>query len=149
MEETVTPQELSPAPAEPSNPVQPLPPADPAPESGFFAAPTAEAAAPPPRDWLSEWKELADAHPEVVRQPMPEDIYEACLQSELPPLRVYESRMLAHLSAELEQLKAENAALRQNADAASRAPVTPGLGGPAAEPEDDFLRGFNYDRRHS
>ena len=44
--------------------------------------------------YYAEWQELAEAHPEVVGKELPEDIYQACMQSELPPLRVYESMML-------------------------------------------------------
>ena len=47
-----------------------------------------------PRNYYAEWQELAEAHPEVVGKELPEDIYQACMQSELPPLRVYESMML-------------------------------------------------------
>ena len=44
-----------------------------------------------PRNYYAEWQELAEAHPEVVGKELPEDIYQVCMQSELPPLRVYES----------------------------------------------------------
>ena len=43
---------------------------------------------------------------------------------------------------ELERLRQENEILRQNAEAASRAPVSGG-GDTDTEPEDLFLRGFN------
>lgn len=49
---------------------------------------------------------------------------------------------------ELEALRRENEVLRHNQDTLRRAPVTGVSGGGAAaeEAEDDFLRGFNYDR---
>ena len=107
-------------------------------EAGFSAAPKA------PRDWEAEWRELATAHPEVVGKEMPADIYEACLASELPPIRVYESMMLSRMTDELAKLQAENAALKQNAEASARAPVTASSGGVSTAPEDSFLRGFNF-----
>ena len=107
-------------------------------EAGFSAAPKA------PRNWEAEWRELATAHPEVVGKEMPADIYEACLASELPPIRVYESMMLSRMRDELAKLQAENAALRQNAETSARAPVTASSGGISTAPEDSFLRGFNF-----
>ena len=107
-------------------------------EAGFSAAPKA------PRDWEAEWRELATAHPEVVGKEMPADIYEACLASELPPIRVYESMMLSRMTDELAKLQAENAALKQNAETSARAPVTASSGGVSTAPEDSFLRGFNF-----
>ena len=97
----------------------------------------------PPRNWEKEWKELADAHPEVVGKELPEDIYKACLESEKTPLRVYESMMLAKQAEEIEALKQQIATLRQNAESASRAPVSAVTGGGAgAEPEDPFVAAF-------
>ena len=97
----------------------------------------------PPRNWELEWKELADAHPEVVGKELPEDIYKACLQGDKPPLRVYESMMLAKQAEEIETLKQQIATLRQNAESASRAPVSAVTGGGAGEvPEDPFVAAF-------
>ena len=39
----------------------------------------------PSRNYYAEWQELAEAHPEVVGKELPEDIYQACMRSELPP----------------------------------------------------------------
>ena len=97
----------------------------------------------PPRNWEAEWKELADAHPEVVGKDLPEDIYKACLQGDKPPLRVYESMMLAKQAEEIETLKQQIVTLRQNAETASRAPVSAVTGGGAGEvPEDPFVSAF-------
>ncbi len=97
----------------------------------------------PPRNWEAEWKELADAHPEVVGKELPEDIYKACLQGDKPPLRVYESMMLAKQAEEIETLKQQIVTLRQNAETASRAPVSAVTGGGAGEvPEDPFVTAF-------
>ena len=96
-----------------------------------------------PRNYYAEWQELAEAHPEVVGKELPEDIYQACMQSELPPLRVYESMMLQKQAEQISALQQEIATLRQNAENTARAPVMAAAGGPDSEPEDLFLKGFN------
>ena len=96
-----------------------------------------------PRNYYAEWQELAEAHPEVVGKELPEDIYQACMQSELPPLRVYESMMLQKQAEQIAVLEQEIATLRQNAENTARAPVSAAAGGPDSEPEDLFLKGFN------
>ena len=96
-----------------------------------------------PRNYYAEWQELAEAHPEVVGKEFPEDIYQACMQSELPPLRVYESMMLQKQAEQISALQQEIATLRQNAENTARAPVSAAAGGPDSEPEDLFLKGFN------
>ena len=95
------------------------------------------------RDYYAEWQELAEAHPEVVGKELPEDIYQACMQSELPPLRVYESMMLQKQAYQISALQQEIATLRQNAENTARAPVVAAAEGPANEPEDLFMKGFN------
>ena len=91
------------------------------------------------------WQELAKAHPEVVGRPLPDDIMKVCVESGLPPLRVYESMMLKKQGEQIAALQQEIATLRQNAEAAQRAPVTAAsLGGNEGnDPDDEFLRGFN------
>ncbi len=96
-----------------------------------------------PRDYYAEWQELAEAHPEVVGKELPEDIYQACMQSDLPPLRVYESMMLQKQADQITALQQEIATLRQNAENTARAPVVAASEGPANEPEDLFMKGFN------
>ncbi len=96
-----------------------------------------------PRNYYAEWQELAEAHPEVVGKELPEDIYQACMQSELPPLRVYESMMLQKQAEQISALQQEISTLRQNAENTARAPVSAAAGGPDSEPEDLFLKGFN------
>ena len=95
------------------------------------------------RNLYAEWQELAEAHPEVVGKELPEDIYQACMQSELPPLRVYESMMLQKQADQISALQQEIATLRQNAENTARAPVVAAAEGPANEPEDLFMKGFN------
>ena len=112
-----------------------------------IGAPTVQEAvitAAPERDYESEWKELADAHPELVGNQLPDDIMQACLNSTLPPIRVYESMMIVKQAAEIKALQDEIATLRQNAEAAAKAPVratTPG-GKTDTEAEDAFIRAF-------
>ena len=101
-------------------------------------------AATPARNYEAEWKELADAHPELVGNQLPDDIMQACLNSTLPPIRVYESMMIVKQAAEIKALQDEIATLRQNAEAAAKAPVratTPG-GKTDTEAEDAFIRAF-------
>ena len=99
----------------------------------------------PNRNIYAEWQELAEAHPEVVGKELPEDILEACMQSDLPPLRVYESMMLQKQSEQIAALQQEIATLRQNAENTARAPVVAAAEGPANEPEDLFIRDlFSY-----
>ena len=97
----------------------------------------------PPRDHYAEWQELAEAHPEVVGKELPDDIYQACMTGDLPPLRVYETMMLAKQAEEIENLKKEIATLRQNAENTARAPVSASAGSPENAPEDQFMQGFN------
>ena len=97
----------------------------------------------PPRDHYAEWQELAAAHPEVVGKELPEDIYQECMRSELPPLRVYESMMLRKQAEQISALRQEIATLRQNAENTARAPVSASAGSPENAPEDQFMQGFN------
>ena len=96
-----------------------------------------------PRDWKSEFMELAEAHPEVVGKELDDDIYRAMLSSDKTPLRVYESMMLERYASEIEGLKKEIETLKQNAESAARAPVKASMGTPVQAPVDEFLRGFN------
>ena len=135
-EEKVTPDaELSAS----EDPKKPSPHGD----GGPLAVDEVTSEEPPPRNYFAEWEELAEAHPEVVGKELPEDIYQACMQSELPPLWVYESMMLQKQSEQIAALQQEIATLRQNAENTARAPVSAAAGGPDSEPEDLFLKGFN------
>ena len=96
----------------------------------------------PVRDYYAEWQELAEAHPEVVGKELPEDIYQACMQSDLPPLRVYESMMLQKQNEQIAALQQEIATLRQNAENTARAPVVAAAEGPANEPGERFIKDF-------
>ena len=91
------------------------------------------------------WQELAKAHPEVVGKPLPDDIMKTIVESGLPPLRVYESMMLVKQGEQIAVLQQEIATLKQNAEAALRAPVTAAsLGGNEGnDPNDQFMKDFN------
>ena len=101
--------------------------------------------APAPRDMLAEFTELTDAHPELRGPGLSDEILTAIRNSNgRTALRVYESMMLQKQAERIASLENEIAMLRQNAEAAIRAPVTGSAGIPAAvEPEDPFLKGFN------
>ena len=131
-----------------------MPPAEISADGNFFALNPPETpstaselrptASNPERDWAKEWAELAKEHPEVIGKTLPNDIYEVCINSDRPPLRVYESMMLEKLSGEVARLQKENETLRQNAANSMRAPVTGVAGsGVKNDAEDDFIRGFN------
>ena len=91
------------------------------------------------------WQELAKAHPEVVGKPLPDDIMKTIVESGLPPLRVYESMMLVKQGEQIAVLQQAIATLKQNAEAALRAPVTAAsLGGSEGnDPNDQFMKDFN------
>ncbi len=108
-------------------------------EGGEASAETDEV----PRNHYAEWQELAEAHPELVGKELPEDIYQECMRSELPPIRVYESMMLRKQAEQIAALQQEIATLRQNAENTARAPVSASAGSPENEPEDQFMQGFN------
>ena len=125
-------------------------------EAGFFAAQNQEPEAEMPdfepitmpetpvHDWEREWAELARAHPEVIGHEFPDDIYQACIQSAERPVHVYEQMMLAKKQEEIDELRAQIATLKQNAEAAARAPVSASAGTVGAqEGEDPFLKAFN------
>ena len=130
-----------------------MPPAEISADGNFFAqnppeAPSTayglRATGSTERDLVAEWAELAKEHPEVIGKTLPNDIYEVCINSDRPPLRVYESMMLEKLTGEVARLQKENETLRQNAANSMRAPVTGVAGsGVKNDAEDDFIRGFN------
>ena len=95
-----------------------------------------------PRNYYAEWQELAEAHPEVVGKELPEDIYQECMRSELPPLRVYESMMLQKQAEQISALQQEIATLRQNAENTARAPVSAAADSPENGPDDLFVKGL-------
>ena len=112
------------------------------PQETGVPSPVLRAETVPPRNYYAEWQELAEAHPEVVGKELPEDIYQECMRSELPPLRVYESMMLQKQAEQISALQQEIATLRQNAENTARAPVSAAAGSPENEHEDLFVKGL-------
>ena len=74
------------------------------------------------RDFDYEISVLRSAHPEVKE--LPQEVLDASVQEDSNVLAAYEQYRNRQLSAEVEQLRRENLALKQNAEAAARAPVT-------------------------
>lgn len=112
------------------------------------SAPAGEEESVANRDFKAEVADLLRAHPELRGTTLPDSVISACVVNGMPLTSAFESYKRQQSEAENKAIKAENKRLKQNADAASRAPVRGvSKGGPAgAEPEDPFLMGFNSDR---
>jgi len=107
----------------------------------------------PSRDFAAETQELLSAHPELgPSSPVPNEVVSDAARPGGPTLlQAYENYLAKKQAsmkktekAELDALRKENKTLKQNAEAASRAPVTSALkGGATKEMADDpFLKGF-------
>lgn len=103
---------------------------------------------PATRDFRSEVADLLKAHPELRGTKLPDAVVQACVVNGRPLVSAYDEYSRKQSEAENRALKAQNKRLKQNADAATRAPVRGvSKGGAAAiEPDDPFIRGFNSDR---
>lgn len=99
---------------------------------------TAEEAAAPERDYAAEVALLRKIWPDFHE--MPDEVAQMAAEGEsiVAAYAVWQGR--EHLK-EAQALRAENAALKQNADALSRAPVR-GVKGGAKQKISDFERGF-------
>lgn len=102
------------------------------------AAETAEETAPPERDYAAEVALLRRIWPDF--REMPEEVAQMAAEGEslVAAYAVWQGR--EHLK-EAQTLRAENAALKQNANAALHAPVR-GVKGSAKQKISDFERGF-------
>ena len=109
--------------------------------------------ATPERDFAAETQELLSKHPELgPSSPVPNEVVADAARPGGPTLlQAYESYLSKQKAstkktekAELDALRKENKILKQNAEAASRAPVTSALKGGATkeEADDPFLKGF-------
>lgn len=100
--------------------------------------PAAEEEAPPERDYAAEVALLRKIWPDFKE--MPEEVAQMAAEGEsiVAAYAVWQGR--EHLK-EAQALRAENAALKQNADVLSRAPVR-GVKGSAKQKISDFERGF-------
>ena len=104
--------------------------------------------APTGRDFKAEVADLLKAHPELRGTQLPASVVNACVVEGRSLVGAYEEHMRKQAEAENKAVKAENKRLKQNADAARRAPVRGvSKGGKTnTEPDDPFLIGFNSER---
>lgn len=113
--------------------------------------PEADAAAaqstPPARNFRAEAEQFYAGHPELEGGQMPQSVLRAWLGG-AGLGEAYAQFVSGKNRAEVQRLTRENQVLRQNADAALRAPVRGVMGGgdTRPEPEDPFLSGFNDTR---
>ncbi len=103
---------------------------------------------PGARDFRAEVADLLSAHPELRGTQLPEEVVQECVVKGRPLSSAYEAYSRKKTEAENKAVKAENKRLKQNADAAKRAPVRGVSKGGATnlQPDDPFLIGFNSDR---
>lgn len=103
---------------------------------------------PSTRDFKAEVADLLTVHPELRGTKLPEEVVQACVVKGRPLASAYEEYSRKRTEAENRAVKAENKRLKQNADAARRAPVR-GVskdGATDLQPDDPFIVGFNSDR---
>lgn len=105
-----------------------------------------ETAEPGERDFTSEVASLLSVHPELKGKRLPEEVVHDCVRNNRPLVQAYTDYESKQRKAEAEALRKENNTLKQNAEAARRAPVR-GVagGGVTSKPDDPFLAGFNSD----
>ena len=105
-----------------------------------------ETAEPGERDFTSEVASLLSVHPELKGKCLPEEVVHDCVRNNRPLVQAYTDYESKRRKAEAEALRKENNTLKQNAEAARRAPVR-GVagGGVTSKPDDPFLAGFNSD----
>ena len=102
---------------------------------------------PGTRDFAAEVADLLSVHPELRGTQLPEEVVNLCVVEGRSLVGAYETHIRRQAEAENRAVRAENKRLKQNADAARRAPVR-GVsrgGAPDLEPDDPFLAGFNAD----
>ena len=110
---------------------------------------------PSGRDFRSEAVLLLQLYPELKGKELPDEVLKASIENNEPLVVTYkryadekQKAVNDASKAETKKLKKDNKILKQNAEAASRAPVRGvAKGGPVQDPEDDdpFLKGFNED----
>ena len=99
---------------------------------------------PAPRDYMAEAKRLMEAHPELTHTSVPDEVFKVCAETNTPMLEAYDAYLIKKLKCDMEKLRAENAALKHNAEAMLHAPVTGvNIGGMPNLEEDSFIKGFN------
>ena len=99
------------------------------------------------RDYKSEVAALLDLRPELKKPgtKLPDEVTSECVKTGRPLAVVYLEYEARQEKARYEELLKENKKLKQNAEAASRAPVR-GVsrgGAPSKQEDDPFMSGFN------
>lgn len=96
------------------------------------------------RDFSKEAGELLQVYPELRGHNLPEEVTRDAVTTGKSLLAAYTGYMNKQKTAEIENLRKENKIYKQNAEAASRAPVSGSTGGGATDtkPTDPFLKGF-------
>ena len=99
------------------------------------------------RDFAREAGDLIAVRPELRGKNLPEEVTRDAVMNGKPLLRAYLEYEAKNKTAENDTLRKENKILKQNAEAASRAPVTGTSGGGETntKADDPFLKGFNAD----
>lgn len=105
---------------------------------------------PKERDFKSEVEALLDIRPELKKPgtKLPEEVTEECVKTGRPLATVYLEYEARQAKAKYDALLKENKKLKQNAEAASRAPVRGVSRGGATDTkanDDPFLKGFDMD----
>ena len=101
--------------------------------------------APPERDFKPEVAELLTVYPELKGKTLPDEVVQTTIVSGMSLTAAYTQYIQKQTKAENERLQKENKTLKQNAEAARRAPVR-GVaknGATNIGAEDPFLKGFN------
>lgn len=100
--------------------------------------------APGTRNFLPEAVELLEVYPELKGQKLPDEVVEAAHKGERL-LAAYTKYVKKQAKADNDRLQKENKVLKQNAEAAKRAPVRGVAKGGATNvgAEDPFMKGFN------
>ena len=102
-------------------------------------------------NFLREMMALMERFPEVRErfekgEGLPDEVIRACAKEQIPLQAAYAEYALREAQKEIQKLRRENEALRQNAQSASKAPVRSAAQGSANEQrKDPFLEGFFFE----
>ena len=99
----------------------------------------------PERDFKPEVAELLSVYPDLKGKTLPDEVVQATVSSGMSLTAAYTKYLQKQTKAENERLQKENKTLKQNAEAARRAPVrgVANNGATNIGAEDPFLKGFN------
>jgi len=106
---------------------------------------TEEWPTPPERDFKPEVAELLSVYPELKGKTLPDEVVQSTVSGGMSLTAAYTKYLQKQTKAENERLQKENKTLKQNAEAARRAPVrgVAKSGATNIGAEDPFLKGFN------